>query len=194
MNTLPATLDVHPGRVQNRDDSSSFANDDYHIVIELRRDMFEGSATEPDPVSTRPQRLEGANLRTLTTEWKIGKPNREPNMIRLKRAYDEPAKGDGLRVLVERLWPRGLSKDKLAIDLWLKDLAPSPDLRKWFGHDPEKWDEFRQRYWSELEQQGDLLVLLKHRTTEGTVTFVYAASDKNRNSAVALKAFLEERM
>ncbi len=115
-------------------------------------------------------------------------------MIQLKRAYEEPAKGDGLRILVERLWPRGVSKDKAAIDLWLKDLAPSTDLRKWFGHDPEKWDEFRKRYWSELEQKGDLLVLLKHRTTEGAVTFVYAASDEERNSAVALKEFLEERI
>jgi uncharacterized protein YeaO (DUF488 family) len=115
-------------------------------------------------------------------------------MILLKRAYDEPSKRDGLRILVERLWPRGVSKDRAAIDLWLKDLAPSTELRKWFGHDPEKWDEFRQRYWSDLEQKGDLLVLLKHRTTEGTVTFVYAAHDEERNSAVALKEFLEDRM
>lgn len=115
-------------------------------------------------------------------------------MIRLKRAYEEPARQDGLRLLVERLWPRGVSKEKAAIDLWLKDLAPSTELRKWFSHDPEKWDEFRKRYWSELEQKGDLLVLLKHRTTEGTVTFVFAASDEERNSAVALKEFLEERL
>ena len=115
-------------------------------------------------------------------------------MILLKRAYDEPSKRDGLRILVERLWPRGVSKDRAAIDLWLKDLAPSTELRKWFSHDPEKWDEFRQRYWSELEQKRDLLVLLKHRTTEGTVTFVYAAHDEERNSAVALKEYLEERM
>ena len=114
-------------------------------------------------------------------------------MIRLKRAYDEPAKRDGLRILVERPWPRGVSKDKAAIDLWLKDLAPSTELRKWFSHDPEKWDDFRQRYWSELEQKGDLLVLLKHRTTEGTVTFVYTAHDDERNSAVALKEFLQGR-
>lgn len=113
-------------------------------------------------------------------------------MIQLKRAYDEPSKRDGLRILVERLWPRGVSKDRAAIDLWLKDLAPSTELRKWFSHDSEKWGEFRQRYWSELEQRGDLLVLLKHRTTEGTVTFVYAAHDEERNSALALKEFLEK--
>lgn len=112
-------------------------------------------------------------------------------MIRLKRAYEQPSKQDGLRLLVERLWPRGVSKERAAIDLWLKDLAPSTKLRKWYGHDPEKWQEFRQRYWSELEQRGDLLTLLKQRTTEGTVTFVYAARDEDRNSAVALKEFLE---
>src|SRR4029079_11700692 len=115
-------------------------------------------------------------------------------MIRLKRVYDEPAKRDGLRILVERLWPRGISKEKAAVDLWLKELAPSTELRKWFNHEPEKWDEFRKRYWSELQKKGDLLVLLKHLTTEGTVTFVYAAHDERRTSAVALKEFLEERM
>lgn len=115
-------------------------------------------------------------------------------MIRLKRAYEEPSKQDGLRILVERLWPRGVSKQKAALDLWLKDLAPSTDLRKWFGHDPEKWDEFLKRYWSELGEKGDLLKLLKHRTTEGNVTFVFAAKDMERNSAVALKQYLEEKM
>ena len=115
-------------------------------------------------------------------------------MIRLKRAYDEPSKQDGLRILVERLWPRGVSKEKAAVDLWLKDLAPSTELRKWYGHDPEKWDEFRERYWLELGEKGDLLTLLKHRTTEGNVTFVFAASDEERNSAVALKEYLEEKL
>lgn len=115
-------------------------------------------------------------------------------MIRLKRAYDEPSRQDGLRILVERLWPRGVSKEKAAVDLWLKDLAPSTELRKWFGHDPEKWDEFRKRYQSELKEQGDLLKLLKHRTTEGNVTFVFASRDEEHNSAVVLKQFLEEEL
>ena len=114
-------------------------------------------------------------------------------MIRLKRAYDEPSKQDGLRILVERLWPRGVSKENAAVDLWLKDLAPSTELRKWFGHDPAKWDEFRKRYWSELGEKGDLLTLLTHRTTEGNVTFVFAAKDEERNSAVALKEYLEQK-
>lgn len=115
-------------------------------------------------------------------------------MIRLKRAYEEPAPKDGLRILVERLWPRGVSKEQAAIDLWLRDLAPSTELRKWFHHAPEKWDEFRQRYWAELKEKGDLLALLKHRTGEGPVTFVFAARDEQRNSATALKEYLEERL
>lgn len=114
-------------------------------------------------------------------------------MIRLKRVYDEPTKQDGLRVLVERLWPRGVSKEKAAVDLWLKELAPSTELRKWFSHDLAKWGEFRKRYRAELEGKGDVLVLLKHRATEGTVTFVYAAHDEQHNSAVVLKDFLGER-
>jgi uncharacterized protein YeaO (DUF488 family) len=113
-------------------------------------------------------------------------------MIRLKRAYDESSKQDGLRILVERLWPRGVRKEQAAIDLWLKELAPSTELRKWFGHDPEKWEGFRKRYRAELAKKGDLLSLLKWRTTEGPVTFVYAAHDEERNSAVVLKEFLED--
>lgn len=112
-------------------------------------------------------------------------------MIRLKRAYDAPARADGLRILVERLWPRGVRKDQAAIDLWLKDLAPSTELRQWFQHDPAKWAEFRRKYWAELQRRGDLLALLKRRTEEGPVTFVYAASDERHNSALALKEYLE---
>jgi uncharacterized protein YeaO (DUF488 family) len=113
-------------------------------------------------------------------------------MIRLKRAYGPPAKADGLRVLVERLWPRGLRKADAAIDLWLKAVSPSPDLREWYGHDPAKWPQFRKRYWSELKPQADLLALLAHVANKETVTFVYAASDEERNSALALKEYMEE--
>lgn len=112
-------------------------------------------------------------------------------MIKLKRAYEPAAKGDGLRILVERLWPRGVSKAKAAIDLWLKDVAPSTELRQWYGHDPERWPEFRKRYGAELKQGGDLLALLNYVASQEAVTFVYAASDEERNSAVVLKAFLE---
>lgn len=112
-------------------------------------------------------------------------------MIQLKRAYEPPSKTDGLRILVERLWPRGLSKEKAAVDLWLRDIAPSTELRKWFGHTPEKWPEFRKRYRAELKAKGDLITLLRHRTQEGPVTFVYAAHDEQHNSAVVLREFLE---
>jgi uncharacterized protein YeaO (DUF488 family) len=112
-------------------------------------------------------------------------------MIKLKRAYQPASRDDGLRILVERLWPRGVSKQKAQIDLWLKDLAPSTELRQWYGHDPARWPQFRKRYQAELKGQGDLLALLKYVTQEKTITFVYAASDEERNSAVALKEFLE---
>jgi uncharacterized protein YeaO (DUF488 family) len=112
-------------------------------------------------------------------------------MISLIRAYEAASPDDGLRILVERLWPRGVSKAKASIDLWLKALAPSTELRKWYGHDPAKWPQFRKRYWTELQDQGDLLALLKHVAQERSVTFVYAASDEERNSAVALKELLE---
>ena len=115
----------------------------------------------------------------------------ELHMIRLKRAYEAASADDGLRILVERLWPRGLSKQNAKIELWLKDLAPSTELRQWYSHDPALWPEFRKRYRAELKGRGDLLVLLKHVVQKQTVTFVFAASDEERNSAVVLKEFLE---
>ena len=112
-------------------------------------------------------------------------------MIKAKRAYEKPSKEDGLRILVERLWPRGLTKERAKIDLWLKEIAPSPELRKWFGHDPARWEEFRRRYWAELRRRKDLIRLLKQKIREGQVTFVYAAHDKEHNSAMILRAFVE---
>jgi uncharacterized protein YeaO (DUF488 family) len=112
-------------------------------------------------------------------------------MIRLKRVYEAASTGDGVRILVERLWPRGVSKKAAALELWLKSLAPSDQLRKWYSHEPAKWPEFRKRYRGELKDQEDFLALLKYVTDERTVTFVYAASDTQRNSAVVLKEVLE---
>jgi uncharacterized protein YeaO (DUF488 family) len=113
-------------------------------------------------------------------------------MIKLKRAYEPASPEDGLRILVERLWPRGVSKQKAKIDVWLKDLAPSTDLRNWYGHDPVRWPQFRKRYLAELRDQSNLLALLKLVTEERAVTFIYAARDEERNSALALKKFLEQ--
>ncbi len=112
-------------------------------------------------------------------------------MIKLKRAYENPSRSDGERILVERLWPRGLTKERAAVDLWLKEVAPSPDLRKWFGHDPARWKQFQKRYWEELRGKEDAVTLLKQKSKKGTVTLVYAARDEEHNGALALKEFLE---
>ena len=114
--------------------------------------------------------------------------------IDLKRAYDPPTKNDGRRLLVDRVWPRGIAKDDLQIDAWLKDLAPSTELRKWFGHDPAKWDEFRKRYALELEQRPEALEELVEKARAGHVTLVFGAKDTEHNNAVALKEHLERRL
>lgn len=110
-------------------------------------------------------------------------------MVRLKRAYDAAAPGDGFRVLVDRLWPRGVRKEALPLDLWAKDLAPSPGLRTWFGHEPERFPEFARRYLAELEAPAAraLLEELARRARAGTVTLVYAARDDEHNGAVVLR-------
>jgi uncharacterized protein YeaO (DUF488 family) len=111
--------------------------------------------------------------------------------IKLKRAYEPPEKTDGARILVDRLWPRGVSKSSARIDLWPKDIAPSDALRKWFGHDPAKWSEFRKRYARELASQPQAVAQIKQVAEKGTVTLVYGAKDERHNNAVALKEYLE---
>jgi uncharacterized protein YeaO (DUF488 family) len=113
--------------------------------------------------------------------------------IGLKRAWDPPAESDGYRALVDRIWPRGITKQALRLDAWLKELAPSAALRKWFGHDPARWEEFRARYFRELDGQRPALEQLARRAAEGPVTLVFAARDFERNNAVALKDYLERR-
>ncbi|NLN76826.1 MAG: DUF488 domain-containing protein [Armatimonadetes bacterium] len=113
-------------------------------------------------------------------------------LIKLNRIYEPANPSDGTRVLVERLWPRGISKQRAALDLWLKDIAPSPQLRSWFGHDPEKWDEFRRRYRQELDNNAGAVAQLRDVINRGDVTFVYAAHDTIHNAAVALKEYMEE--
>lgn len=115
------------------------------------------------------------------------------NMIRLKRIYESPSRDDGFRILVERLWPRGLSKQQAQVDHWLKEISPSPQLRAWFGHDVTKWKEFVQRYRAELQSNLAVAQLRSYLQEKKIVTFVYAARDTERNSAQVLKAFLEER-
>ncbi|GJL94463.1 MAG: hypothetical protein DHS20C05_08680 [Hyphococcus sp.] len=112
--------------------------------------------------------------------------------IKLKRAYEAPAKSDGKRILVERLWPRGVKKEEAALDDWFKDIAPSPALRKWYGHEPEKWPEFQKRYRKELAANSEEVERLRALCVKGIVTFIYAAKDEERNSAVVLRAYLEK--
>jgi uncharacterized protein YeaO (DUF488 family) len=111
--------------------------------------------------------------------------------IQLKRAYESPEPNDGCRILVDRLWPRGLTKSSAHIDLWLKDVAPSTALRKWFGHNPAKWVEFRDRYFRELRDNPEATTQLAEHLQRTAVTLVYGAKDKEHNHAAALKAYLE---
>ncbi len=113
--------------------------------------------------------------------------------IRLKRAYEPPASDDGTRVLIDRLWPRGVKKADAAIDEWMKEIAPSTTLRKWFGHDPERWSEFRRRYKSEIRHHRDELERLRALAQRGRITLVFSAHDEAHNDAVVLKAMLLER-
>jgi len=112
-------------------------------------------------------------------------------MLKLKRVYDPYAKADGMRVLVDRLWPRGMKKEEAGVDLWLKEIAPSDALRKWFSHEPAKWQEFKKRYRKELEDRQDMIEDLRKEAQKGTVTLLFAAKDSERNNAVALKEVIE---
>lgn len=111
--------------------------------------------------------------------------------IRIKRVYEEPEESDGRRVLVDRLWPRGLSKDKAKVHVWVKEIAPSTELRRWYGHDPDKWPEFKIRYAVELEANRSKVDELLTEVQAGTVTFLYGSKEERLNNAVALKEFIE---
>lgn len=111
--------------------------------------------------------------------------------IKLKRVYEKPSPSDGKRVLVDRLWPRGLTKEQAKIDEWLRDLAPSTELRKWYEHDPAKWTEFKKRYWKELDKNPSLVAKLADECRRGTVTFVFSSKEEKINNAAALKEYIE---
>lgn len=115
-------------------------------------------------------------------------------MIQVKRAYDAASKNDGSRFLVDRVWPRGLKKEQLQLHGWIKDVAPSTELRKWFQHDPAKWKEFRKRYFRELEKSAQAWHLLLSHAGRRRITLIYGAHDSEHNNAVALKEFLKEKI
>lgn len=114
------------------------------------------------------------------------------NEVAIKRVYEPPSDSDGQRVLVDRLWPRGLSKDKADVALWLKEIAPSTELRKWFGHDPEKWPEFQKRFRAELDDNAEAVKELRGLIAKGKVTLLYSAHDEEHNNAVVLAEYLEK--
>jgi uncharacterized protein YeaO (DUF488 family) len=113
--------------------------------------------------------------------------------VQIKRVYEEPSTSDGKRILIDRLWPRGLTKEKAKVDLWLKDIAPSTELRQWFGHAPSKWNEFKKRYHDELKKNREIIVKLIEQLKTGKVTLVYGAKDEEHNDAVVLKEYLEKK-
>jgi uncharacterized protein YeaO (DUF488 family) len=115
-------------------------------------------------------------------------------MLKTKRVYEDAQTSDGVRFLVERLWPRGIKKDDLKMKTWLKEVAPSPELRKWFAHDPDKWSEFQKRYRAELKTNSEAWKPIVEAARHGTVTLLYSARDEEHNSALVLKSFLEKHM
>lgn len=115
-------------------------------------------------------------------------------MLKVKRVYEEPAREDGFRVLVDRLWARGLTKEKAKVDLWLKDIAPSDTLRKWYHHDPEKWLEFKRRYFSELKDKKESLELIQDKAKRVTVTLLFGSKEERFNNAMALKEYFQKKM
>jgi uncharacterized protein YeaO (DUF488 family) len=112
-------------------------------------------------------------------------------MIRLKKIHDKPSEKDGIRILVDRLWPRGLSKEKAQLDIWLKEVAPSDDLRKWFSHDPDKWNGFKERYFKELDQKEAYVNQIIQMSEKNNVTLLYATKDENFSNAVVLNEYIE---
>jgi uncharacterized protein YeaO (DUF488 family) len=115
-------------------------------------------------------------------------------MIKLKRVYETASQDDGVRILVERLWPRGVKKEALKLDTWLKDVAPSDGLRRWFGHEPKKWNGFRDRYFAELDANPQTWESVAKAGRRGRVTLIYSSRDTEHNNAVALKTYLEDKM
>ena len=164
----------------------------FDLLHHSRRGAAEHCADQQHGVDRDDDSFGPTKQQCLSASFEFCRNAIEPMTLKIKRAYEQPAEADGERILVDRLWPRGLTKKKAAIDLWLKEIAPSRELRQWFGHDPEKWKEFRERYRAELQNKKDLVELLVDKARSGTVTLVYGARDEEHNDAVVLKQFLEK--
>ncbi len=115
-------------------------------------------------------------------------------MIKIKRVYEQPSKDDGKRILIDRLWPRGLKKDDAQIDEWIKEVAPSNELRKWFNHDPNRWDEFKNRFFAELQGNREMVEGISNVARKGTVTLLFGSKEERFNNAVALKEYIDAKM
>ncbi len=131
------------------------------------------------------ERLAGFTFLPFSLVIRLMQPS-EKRIFKIKRVYELPDRSDGRRILVDRLWPRGLTKEKAKVDLWLKDIAPSTELRNWFDHDSDRWEEFKDRYLTELKGNHEQIRLLKNELEKGTVTLVYAAKDKEHNQAIVI--------
>ena len=156
-------------------------------------DVIDEASMESFPASDAPAWATG-QARKASTSTNVGSPMDDSSPIRLRRAYETPTPADGRRILVDRLWPRGVSKGAIHIDTWAKDVGPSTELRKWFGHDPAKWTEFERRYREELAANSSALTLVLEAARSGTVTLVYGARDEQHNEAVVLKAVLDDML
>lgn len=154
--------------------------------------MLDKTLADSFPASDPPSSL--PNPSEDSFQRKQRKVEHEEGMIRLKRVYDPVSPDDGIRVLVERLWPRGIKKTALRIDSWRKDVAPSDGLRRWFGHDPAKWTAFRQRYSTELERSPEVWQDLANAARRGRITLIYSSRDTERNNAAALRDFLLSKL
>jgi uncharacterized protein YeaO (DUF488 family) len=113
--------------------------------------------------------------------------------VKVKRVYEKPTRADGQRVLVDRVWPRGMKKEEAALDLWLKEVAPSTALRKWYGHDPEKWEEFKARYFKELKKKEEEIRTLRNLMNKGTLTLLFGSKEEKLNNAAALREYLKNK-
>jgi uncharacterized protein YeaO (DUF488 family) len=166
---------------------------------QMTRDFISGSAAQGSISGRRHEGRLGsavsqdAYIRTVSHHDSSVELPMAERVVRIKRVYVEPSEDDGERILVDRLWPRGLTKAKAKVDLWLKEVAPSNELRKWFAHDPDRWLEFKRRYVAELKTTAKPLTLLKQDASRGTVTLLYGARDEEHNEAVVLLELLQRK-